>query len=55
MQVELAVEAHLVMQVALAVEAQFVAERQGQARPAAPSAGRMRSGQFANARPDAKC
>ena len=39
MQAELAVEAHLVMQAQLVVQAPFVAEPQGQARQAAPSAG----------------
>jgi len=39
MQVELAVEAHLVMQAQLAVQAPFVAEPQGRACQAAPSAG----------------
>jgi hypothetical protein len=39
MQAELAVEAHLVMRVELAVQAQFVAEPQGQACQAAPPAG----------------
>ena len=54
MQVALAVEEHLVMQVELAVPAQLAAEPQEQAQRAVPSAGGTQSRQSANGRPDAR-
>jgi hypothetical protein len=52
--VELAVQAHLEMQVELAVQVRLEVELQEQEQQAALSAGRMQSRQSANGRPGAR-